>query len=259
MSFCRLSLFALGCALVALAIGSCEDSATSPKPSPVPEKIDPLDQTPRENYEAECLALHLSGELVAPTDLYELSRDALKDIRDGFRDSIPELNTVRFVAHWAPGEMLVRLTEEATNRFRGGTYHDLDSLNTYYRLTNIDTALFHYQLYTAVYEFEGRLHPERLGDAYSVVPSVERASPNHIVLMHDYNAYPKLTGDGIAFLFRYGWGDCPSGCLYNRFWFFKWVAGDIKYVGTHFPREEPAPDWWDEARVVLCDYYQNCN
>lgn len=221
------------------------DSSTSP----VKQVGTVFDLTPRDNPEAEAAALWLSGDLVAPTDLYEDLLGGYSLIRSEFSDSIPELDQVVFVSPWMPGELLVKLTEDAIAELRRGEYHDLDSLNAYYRVAEVDTHLIDFIGWMHLI-FEGRLHPERLAEDYSRVPSLLYAEPNGI-WSNQADNYPLLIDGGISYLFRYGWGDCPAGCINNRFWYFKVyeVSGEVEYLGTFVSPDDPEPDWWDEARI----------
>lgn len=235
-----LVVFIIPCVWMALGC----DSSTSP--SKQVRSI--FDLTPRDNFEAEAAALWLSGDLVAPTDLYDDLLLGYSRIGSAFADSIPELNHVVFVSPWMPGELLVKLTEDAIDELRRGEYHDLDSLNAYYHIAEIDTHLIDFIGWMHL-KFEGRLHPERLAEDYGEVPSLLFAEPNGI-WNNQADNYPWLIDGGISYLFRNGWGDCPAGCIYNQFWYFKVPEkfGAIEYLGTFVPREDPEPDWWAEAK-----------
>ena len=246
----RRSMFARSCTfalLVAAAIASvigCEDSS-APQLTTHPVSI--LDQTPRTNSEAEAAALWLSGDLVAPQDTYEALRDAFGLVRGEFSDSIPALEQIVFVAPWVPGEVLVKLLPDAVSQVRRGEHTDLDSLNTFYRATSTDTTLLRIRWMRI--DFEGRLHPERLAEAYAAVPSLENAEPNG-QWFNERDNYPWLLDDGVSLLFREGWGDCPSGCIFNQFWYFRVKDDNVEYVGTFVRGQDPFPDWWDEAKTA---------
>ena len=208
----------------------------------------------RENLEAEVAALWLSGSLLAPDDPYDLLEFGFTSTREQFADSIPELNSIRFVPPWIPGEIVIELTPEAAAQMREGEYTDLDSLNSLYGLTEIDTSLFFHRLWWVKLTFEENYHPERLSEIYEPVPSVLAAGPNSTAWPY-FNAYPWLIGGGTSYLFREGWEDCESGCVYNRFWYF-WVIGtNVELVGTWDTSEEPVPpDWWTYGQTAMCYY-----
>lgn len=247
----RLLRIVLVVCAVALLGASCSGDPLTPRRTAAP---DPLDQTPRDDYEAEVVALALSGELVAPQDLYEEVRDGLDTLRAQYNDSIPELQRIFFRPCWMPGEVTGMLTEAATVEMRAGTYTGMDSLNTALRLERTDTTSFTFrpkQIYFRLF-FEGRLHPHRLVEFYEALPSVEYASPGYVCF--DGSAYyVRFIDGGVAYLFRHGWGDCPSGCIYSEFWYFRVRGGvDVEYAGYWDPQTEPPPDWWDEAKEAWC-------
>lgn len=230
---------------VIVALAACENS-TKPVVSNV--RVSILDQTPKEDYEAEAAALWLSGDLVAPEEIYRTLHKAYAAVRGGFSDSIPALTRASFVAPWEPGKLLVKVSEGARAELRRGDYGDLDSLNTFYRSTRIDTSLLA-AIRWMIIGFEGRLHPERLKEAYESIPSVENASPN-TMWNNTRDNYPWLLDDGVTLLFREGWGDCPSGCIDNQFWYFRVTGTNVQYVGTFVRRQDPYPSWWDEAKIA---------
>ena len=230
--------------LVILLASSCERSVSPNKRSAIDlgaYKWD-LERSPRENREAEEMALWLSDRLVAPEHLYQTILYQLAAIRAEYGDSIPQLKEISFRAKWAIGELLILLTIEARDLFWIGKYHDWDFLNEYLKLKKMDTCCGWNHLV-----FEGRLHPEYLVDLYVTVASVEYAQPNHRY-GDGSTIYPSFSENGITYLFREAWGDCPSGCIHERFWCFKAKGFDIEYIGYWDPDSEPEPDWWGKCR-----------
>jgi hypothetical protein len=72
-------------------------------------------------------------------------------------------------------------------------------------------------------EFEANYHPDRLAEIYAGAPGVvltEKAYGD--VGATDIRIEPPgiLHGEPVEYVFRYGWGDCPAGCIYNHFWRF---------------------------------------
>ena len=233
------------------AAGGCDNASS---PNSIPTSNYELRLTPRANYEAEVAALWLSGELYAPQQLYDDLDFGFTAVRNEFGDSIPELNQIWYWEHWYPWEILVQLTDSATAQFRAGEYTDLDSLNTEFALTAIDTHLFFHRFYVARYIFEGNLHPERLSEIYEQVESVEWASANSRGEFN-HNFYPWIIGGGTSYLLRYGWGDCPSGCAWDKYWYFKVIGSTVEYIGTYDTSVDPAPpEWWSYAKWAMYHY-----
>jgi hypothetical protein len=136
-------------------------------------------KTPRENAEAEEIALWLSGSLVAPEDLYSVIDGHLAVIREEYGEQTPELKRISFSPYLFSDEVLIDLMPEAMERYRAGTYGDLDSLNTLYGVKttkDLGGNWLHLIL-------EGRYHPLRLAEIYWQVPSVLTAAPTGIALI----------------------------------------------------------------------------
>ena len=246
----KLSIVILLSLILVVFIGlDCERSVSPDKRSTInlgAYKWD-LQRSPRENREAEEMALWLSDRLVAPEHLYQTILYQLAAIRAEYGDSIPQLKEISFRAKWAIGELLMTLTVEARELVRIGKYHDLDFINERLKLEKMDTTSFRRNRSRARLMFEGRLHPEYLVDLYVPVASVERAQPNFIY-GDGSTIYPSFSETGITYLFREAWGDCPAGCVYSRFWCFKTKGLDIEYIGYWNPDSETEPDWWGKCR-----------
>ena len=133
-------------------------------------------------------------------------------------------------------------------QIRNEQYHAWDELNEKYEVTTIDTLLLDWLGLTGL-SFRGRLHAHRLAELYSVLPGTWAVSP--AASRGDWpNVYSRQTREGMTYLFRHGWGDCPSGCIYSEFWYFRVDDNWPTFVGHWVPHEQPnVPEWWEEARV----------
>jgi len=212
----------------------------------------PLPETPRANREAEDMALALSGELIAPEELYHRVRLDLASIRAAHGDSIAELQEIYFSHRLASsfgrpwsGFCILELTTEARDQIRAGAFHCLDDLNDQLGLAYLDTFPFPWEPEVFLF-FWGRLNPLRIGQVYLDQPCVTGSSLPSIV-GDGPDLYPHQDGERVSYLFRNAWGDCPSGCIHNEFWYFRCQAGRCEYVGTWVFGQEPPPGWWDEA------------
>ena len=226
---------------------SCSKSTKNETSNETPE-APPVEFTPRENEEAELIALCLSGELIAPDSLYEQVLSDLAAIRATFGDTFELINQIKFMPPWQAGCLIIGFDESTFQQIRNDEYHAWDDLNQQYHASNIDTIPFHLDGGIVLLTFEGRLHPWCLTELYSVLPGARAPSPNFIA--GDWsNVYARQTRDGITYLFRRGWGDCPSGCLYSEYWYFIFEGDQPVFVGHWAPDEDPnEPDWWEEAR-----------
>jgi hypothetical protein len=213
----------------------------------------PVDFSPRENEEAELVALCLSGEIVAPDNLYEQVLHDLATIRATFGDSLEAVKGIKFRRPWQPGELGIGFDDTTAQQILDEEYHAWDTLNETYELTGMDTR--HLTGIRAVFlTFRGRLHAWRLAELYSQLPGVETTGPNYII-GDGSSVYARQALDGMTYLFRHGWGDCPNGCLNNEYWYFIFEDGHPVFMG-HWPNYEgePQPAWWSEARLNMEHY-----
>ena len=209
--------------------------------------------TPRANKEAEEAALWLSDSLIAPEWLYQDILIHLAVIRTLYGDSIQKVREIEFVPPWSSNSISLKVTEQAREQIRAGEYHDLDLLNFAFHHVSTDTILLGWLGYIYL-SFEGRLNPERLAELYSEVPSVLYASQaSHRI--GDYpNIYPWFSDNGVTYLLRDAWGDCPSGCIYSIYWYFKAADSGIEYIGFWDPQTQPEPDWWEQGKAGMWHY-----
>ena len=47
-----------------------------------------------------------------------------------------------------------------------------------------------------------------------------------------------------------GFDDCPAGCLYSIFSYFRRVNGRTEYMGSFDTRFDKVPAWWTEAQTA---------
>jgi hypothetical protein len=232
---------------------SCGADKTS-KPEPPNEYsifLTQLAESPRDNAEAELMALWITGKAVAYRSDYDRIRNSIARVRSEYGDSIPFVDSQQFVYPMSVSKIYVYLTACAIEKFRNGEYHDWDSLNTLYRVSDI--VLKSYGL--ILLSFEPRLNPMLLLESYRDLASITYAEPNFLIGDRP-NVYPWFDGDDETFLFRYAWGDCPSGCIHSKFWYFRVVGNTVEYVGVYAPSDgDPIPAWWDEAKIAFYKYH----
>jgi hypothetical protein len=236
-------------ALAALVIITC---ASSEDGSPIASRSYKAIVTPLENPEAAEAAIWLSGELVAPEDLYLTIKADLQAIRAEFGGSISELD-IEFVSPWELSVVLIRFTDSGKERLRDGNWPEFFDLNDRFGLSKMDTTRFE-SSNRAILTFEGRQHPERISEPYDALDDVHYAEPNHLCCDWS-NVYPWRLADGMSYLWRSAWGDCMAGCINSRFWYFRVTDSGIEYVGTYELWAEPEPPWWDEAKTAY-EYYR---
>lgn len=128
--------------------------------------------TPREYGEAEEASIWLSGSLVAPQEAYDRVVHDLAAIRSLYGDDIPRLREIHFAPYLNSSAIYLELIPEAALRLKEGRFHDLDSLNAHFDLSEIKT----YEGGTCgpsfSFIFRGRYNTEKLSQIYKDTPSV---------------------------------------------------------------------------------------
>ncbi len=237
-------------ALLAVACERRNPTTNDPGHSPPIDEINPIDLTPRENAEAEESALFISGEIVAPQDLYEQVLDGFIRLREKFADSISYVNIPFFMPFNSNG-FTMSMSDFAVMAIRAGDYVAWDSLNNYYNYSNIDTVADPWGYFYVYIKYEGRLNTSKIANMYEKFPGVLWASAGGYIGDRPHS-YPWVDSAGnLSFLIRNAWGDCPAGCIMSHYYYFKMQEGEIEYIGNWeatYPFTPPG--WWDEAKVA---------
>jgi hypothetical protein len=126
--------------------------------------------TPREDEEAELIALFLGGGLTAPQPLYERVRDDLAALRA----AAPELADVPFIPRHDARTLLLTVDEATAAAMEAGTYTAWSCLNDWYAASR--TQIFSFPV--ALVEFAGILDTERIAAEYALLPGVEAVEVN---------------------------------------------------------------------------------
>jgi hypothetical protein len=174
-------------------------------------------------YEDEdILGLEFSGALLAPPALVSQIGQDLAAIRYAF----PEISDIHVYPDWYPGQLIVGLTEDGWAEYQAGTFAELDSLNSEYGPVSIEPHSFIRSLFM---EYEVLYHPEVLAVIYEGIDGVLYAEPN--VIGGDGNdiTFEQLT----LYTLKRGWGDCPSGCIFEDFWVFSVIDGSVELIAHY--------------------------
>jgi hypothetical protein len=187
--------------------------------------------------EAEILALEYSGELLPPAALTAQIESDLSLIRS----AKPVLEKIDVFPRWAAGEILLRLTEEAAERFDAGEHEEHNALNAKYGLSEsrrfLGSPTYHFR-------FDLPYHPDLLSGVYDELADVEYAEPNYTCCDGPDIEYK---GDR-TYIFVYAWGDCMAGCLNEHVWEVQVSDGSVvilQETGDPLPSFLPAgPESW---------------
>ncbi len=208
---------------------SC-DNSTGPTHNEPLTFEENLALSPRPDAEAEEMALYLSGDLVAPQELYQRIKFALRTLRREYADSIPAVNN-HFRSIIITSTFEIVFTNEAVDSIHAGSYSMWDSLNEYYS-GMLDTSFLWAwsEWHIGDLHFRPRLNPIKLYDEYKNIDNLGVIRPRDPI-GDAPNIYPWLDDDSsLIFVVRDAWGDCPSGCLENHFYLFKETHRSFKLM-----------------------------
>jgi len=204
------------------------------------------------NREADEAALWLSGELTSPGALYTTIASDLAAIRAQYSTAVPAV-AVEFTAWWLPSELIVYVNDDLKQKILTHQATPLDEMNSAMGAAEVDSRrLAVGKNYVFIY-FVGRKHPQRLAEQYMSVAGVTGAYPDGWIGDRP-NVYPWYIPDGMSYLVRDAFDDCPAGCIENIFHYFKRVNGQTEYVGSYHLAAQPEPAWWAEAKVPFYVY-----
>jgi hypothetical protein len=238
----------------------------------------PVPQTPTleglgEPTEFELMALCVSGQATPPKELTNLFEADITNIRSqsyeevsGF-DATPDTG-ITFTPPWAPGKISIRFDDKTAGLVASGQYKEWDNLNSMFYIKDINLDLIDYGL--AFLEFYKKsIHPKYIAEQYETLQGIDYAEPDYII--GDYsNIYPYIPAYEITmseetlnnniryYLFRKGYGDCPSGCIDSEYWLFSADKDGITYIGYYNTDEyefPDKPDWWNIAQKAI-DLYR---
>jgi len=177
-------------------------------------------------YDGELLALEVSGQLLAPTELVCRISEDLALIRAKF----PYMRSIGVLPDWYPGQITVLLTQEALDALLRGQYHGLDELNRDYGPVEVYVLLARPGgVQGFVLKFSRAYNPELLSDIYREAPGVLSASASRF---HGDGSDITVT-EPETYTFVRAWGDCPSGCVYKHSWMFTATGCEVSLIAEY--------------------------
>ncbi|MFH1763621.1 MAG: hypothetical protein ABIF09_05445 [Gemmatimonadota bacterium] len=246
MRMARVLQLAMVLSIACVGLFGCASDETTGPPPDAGSDDELLAQ--REEEEAEMAALWLSGELTAPDSLCLILKADLHAIRAEFRDEFPAVDSLWFEPPWTPGHISIYFRETVCGEIREGSYDDWDELNATFGLVGTRIHLWPWGKCTVGLDFETMLHPRRLAEHYGPLRGVSEICVGYG--LGDYaTLYPWETGGIRTYLFRKAWGDCPAGCIYKEYAYFRVMPSGPVLVG-YYAGGTP-PEWWEEARAGI--------
>lgn len=231
--------------------------------------VDPFDLSPRPNREAEEAALWVSGQLIAPSEMYETLKHDFRLIRDQWKDSMEvwgeftrdfghggdTTTGIQFIAPWHT--YVITFSVSVLNS--GAFINRTDSLWSHL-LDTLCVDSFSYEKFDGIPDkywfncyFTKRLHPlvvkqylERLEQVISV--DVHGLVGDYAVML----PYPR--DNQTQYFLDFTWGDCELGCTEHNVCYFGIESDSAvlidRYCTLEYP-DRPVPDWGNDLREVL--------
>jgi hypothetical protein len=142
------------------------------------------------------------------------------------------------------------------------TYHAWDSLNGYFRLDSMEARAYKTLIAVTMF-FHPRLDAKYLAKAYQGLPGLKALDYGGSLHIGDGSQmYVGYDQGQEVMISRVAWGDCPSGCLNSKFFFFRVVQekrGDwhIELVGSYqLNLGLPEPEWMALARTLFLEWWR---
>lgn len=237
-------------------ISSC-DNSTGPVHNEPLTFEENLALSPRADVEAEQMALYLSGDMVAPQELYLRIKRGLKKLRQQYANSIPAID-YRFLPAMIAGRLSITFSDESADKIRAGTFFDLDSLNAFFNGTlDTNTYLWAWQgANIGSFHFQARLNPVRLYDEYAKIENIGHIQP--VSYGGDSpNIFPWLDDAGyLVFILRNAWGDCPVGCMASYFYYFRETFDGFDIIWEGYKEDVDTSEFGQKAYEIY-QYFEN--
>lgn len=163
--------------------------------------------------EASELALVASGKLLASAGLTEKLGKELKTIRAAY----PAVSNIVYSPPWSVGVLIAEVSDD-----------QLDQIRIEYGEVTSSPLFADYKILTFTEPYNSKV----LANELLSKNLVESAELDNIYGGGDSIGYNIKNG---VYTFSKGWGDCPSGCIYNHSWQFIVCQGYtilIKEYGT---------------------------
>lgn len=199
--------------------------------------------TPRADVDVEILALRASGEVVAPTEIYQQIAEDLA----GIRAEVPALAEIHPRPIEAPSSLNVELDDAGLALLEQGAYDAWNCPNALYRVMSLGQPSSQGVVSLL---FRGRYRMLVVRDDYRELEHVVSASTPLAIGGGD-DVCIRVEGMRLDYLFDHGSGDCPAGCINHNYWGFSSEAsGEITLVGTS--QDDTLSDDWKNQSPFIC-------
>lgn len=176
--------------------------------------------------DADVLALEISDSLLAPATMVSQISQDLAAIHNAYPGWVEGVDYITVHPDWVPGNVIVQMTSQAWTDYQNGVFTAFNNLNAQYGPVSFQAIALPR---TLLLVFDALYHPVVLSSIYAQVAGITLAEPNHI--FGDGN---DITSSQVGrYLFKRGWGDCPSGCICEHFWDFQVTGGNVTLLSQY--------------------------
>jgi len=235
--------------IVFFALAGCtggahvEDVSESPPVDESPPQNSRIDLSLADPWEADILSLCVSESLRPIEETSQEILEQLAAIRSAY--GYDALVQTRARTAWT-GEIELRFGDMASHEVSTGSYPFWQGLNEELGPVRILPLEFGH----VVLHFEQPINPCLAAERYLELPGVRSAEP----VFDTVGDGPEIfigfhVHFGYTYLFRYAWGDCPSGCIYEEYFYFRFHGPNPLLVGRWNPETGPPPSWWTESEA----------
>lgn len=163
----------------------------------------------------------------------------IESILSRIQNKYPKLPELSAREVYASGELIIKLKPELFEiiaRILGEGTNEPMTLHTGYvefDALNVQLGLSAIKLFstfqTAIFYFSNSVDVPWASVRYSLLESVDYAQPNHTI--GDGSDIELQKSQGVWYVvFRHAWGDCPSGCIHKKFYFYEVNDAKVAWI-----------------------------
>lgn len=206
---------------VFLLFWNCENNKVDEPDDTLPDIILVLD----DSSEAFELALFMDRTLLPSQTSYEFQLHRINYLRRTWNDSLPFLNSNRFLTPWALGEVAVKFDSITTDSIRSGRYQGFEMLSD---SLQPDSMNIPDELGWTLFRYDEKYNPVALSEIISGLPGVVYAEPNGrdfaAIIVSPYPILPGLIDENAAYIIA-------ENPLSPTEHYFRYEDGKPKYYG----------------------------
>jgi len=182
--------------------------------------------SPPSYTDADILALEISDSLLAPAAMVSQISQDLIAIHNAYPGWVDGVDYIHARPAWVPGEIIVQMTTQGWTDYQNGVFTAFDNLNAQFGPVTFQSIALPR---TLLLIYDQLYNPDVLSAIYAQVTGIALAQPAYL-----YGDGSDITSSQVGrYLFKRGWDDCPSGCIYEHFWDFQVTEGTVTLLSEY--------------------------